>query len=98
MKPTAWKFYEDGEGVVYNIQFDEVPWKLRKTLLDAMKDWNQSAVGWYKNSANQMFTFRKAFKNQQDWEIWAAKFPMQIAEKRYWGDREKVVIHGKKSK
>ena len=98
MKPTAWKFCEDGNSVIYNIQFDEVPWKLRKTLLEAMKDWEQWAVGWYKSSGNQLFAFKKAFKNQQDWEAWAARFPVQIAEKRTWGDKEKVVIHGKKSK
>ena len=98
MKPTAWKFCEDSDGVVYNIQFDEVPWKLRKTLIEAMRDWSQAAVGWHKDSGNQIIAFRKVFKNQQDWEAWASKFPVQISEKRYWGDKEKVVIHGKKSK
>jgi hypothetical protein len=98
MKTSAWKFEETNGEIIYNIQFDEVPWKLKKTLFEAMKDWEQWAVGWYKNSGNQLFSFRKAFKNQQDWESWAARFPMQIAEKRIWGDREKVIIHGKKSK
>lgn len=98
MKPYAWKFCEENNGVVYNIQFDEVPWKLRKTLLETMKDWNQSAVGWHKDSGNQIFMFRKLFNSQQEWEEWANKFPVQITEKRYWGDKEKVVIHGKKKK
>ena len=98
MKPTAWKFCEDNDGVIYNVQFDEVPWKLRKSLLEAMKDWTQASVGWYTDNSNQLFSFRKTFKNQQDWENWADKFPLPITEKRYWGDKEKVVIHGKKRK
>ena len=63
-----------------------------------MKDWHQAAIGWHKDSGNQLFSFRKTFKDQEDWETWASKFPVQIAEKRYWGDKEKVVIHGKKKK
>lgn len=98
MKPSAWKFCEVEDGVMYSIQFDEVPWKLRKTLIDAMKDWHQAATGWHKNSGNQILLFKKVFKNQQDWENWADKFPVQIYEKRCWGDKEKVVIHGKKRK
>ena len=98
MKPYAWKFVEESDGVVYNIQFNEVPWALRKTLLETMKDWQQWATGWHKASGNQILMFKKMFKNQQEWEAWANKFPVQITEKRYWGDKEKVVIHGKKSR
>jgi len=98
MISCAWKFYEDNSEVVYSIQFDEVPWNLRKTLLEAMKDWTQSATGWHKTSGNQILIFKKSFKNQNDWEEWANNFPMQIREKRIWGSKEKVVIHGKKSK
>lgn len=97
MKPYAWKFEEENDGVVYNIQFNEVPWKMRKALLEAMKDWNHWSIGWHKSSGNQMFSFKKLFKNQQEWEDWANKFPMQIFETRVWGSKEKVVIHGKKS-
>jgi len=98
MTPCAWKFVEEDNGVVYNIQFNEVPWKMRKVLLEAMKDWQHWSIGWHKDSGNQLFSFKKLFKNQQEWEEWASKFPMQIVEKRYWGDKEKVVIHGKKRK
>ena len=97
MISCAWKFYEDNNEVVYNIQFDEVPWKLRKSLLEAMKDWTQSAVGWHKASGNQLLIFKKSFRSQSEWEEWANKFPLQIKEKRVWGNKEKVVIHGKKS-
>ena len=98
VKTSAWKFCEDESGVVYSIQFDEVPWNFKKSLYEAMKDWNQTGVGWYKNNGNQIFLFKKSFKSQDEWEKWASSFPLQIAEKRYWGDKEKVVIHGKKKK
>lgn len=94
----AWKYIEEENGVVYSIQFDEVPWKFRKSLSEAMKDWNQSGVGWHRDSGNQVFLFKKLFRNQEEWENWANSFPLQIKEKRYWGDKEKVVIHGKKKK
>ena len=55
-------------------------------------------TGWHKNTGNQLFVFSKAFHNQGEWEEWASKFPLQISEKRYWGDKVKVVIHGKKGK
>jgi hypothetical protein len=98
MISEAWKFYEDREGVRYNLQFSEVPWKFRKALMEAMKDWEQYTVGWHKNSGNQLFVFNKMFPNQEAWENWANSFPIQISEKRYWGNKEKVVIHGKKKK
>ena len=98
MDSAAWKYIEDNDKVFYNIQFSEVPWKFRKALFEAMKGWDQTSVGWCKNSGNQIFIFSKAFRNQQDWETWASSFPLQIKEKRYWGDKEKVVIHGKKKK
>ena len=98
MPPYAWKFTEEDNGIVYAIQFNEVPWKLKKVLNEAMKDWSTSAVGWHRDSGNQLFLFKKVFKSQAEWEAWADRFPMQIQEKRYWGDKEKVVIHGKKKK
>ena len=98
MVTCAWKYMEEENGVIYSIQFDEVPWNLRKSLSEAMKGWNQYGVGWYKTSGNQIFLFNKLFKNQEEWEKWANSFPLQIKEKRYWGDKEKVVIHGKKKK
>jgi hypothetical protein len=98
VKTSAWKFCEDENGIMYSVQFDEVPWKFRKSLNEAMKDWNASGTGWHKTSGNQILLYKKYFKSQEDWEKWASSFPLQITEKKYWGDREKVVIHGKKSK
>ena len=95
---NAWKFYEDESGIDYSLQFTEVPWKLRKTLLEAMKDWRRVGVGWTKETGNQILIFRRVFKSESEWERWANAFPIQIKELRYWGQKEKVVIHGKKKK
>jgi len=96
VKPTAWKFEElDGE-LVYSVQFSEVPWKFRKALLEAMKDWKPASYGWHKHSGNQLFVFRKSFKNLDDWTRWAESFPLQIEETRVWGNKEKIITHGKK--
>lgn len=95
---NAWKFYEDENGIDYRLQFTEVPWKLRKTLLDAMKDWNNVGVGWTKESGNQILIFKKVFRSEDEWKNWANTFPVQIQETKFWGDRTKVVIHGKKNK
>ena len=98
MISKAWKICElDGE-INYRIQFEEVSWKVRKTLLEAMKGWNEAGVGWLPESGNQIFLFQRGFKNEQEWEQWANKFPVQIHESRYWGNKEKVVTHGKKKK
>ena len=95
---NAWKFYEDEDGIDYRLQFTEVPWKLRRTLLDAMKDWNNVGTGWTKESGNQILIFKKIFRSEEEWKNWADTFPVQIKEMKYWGDKVKVVIHGKKSK
>lgn len=95
LKPTAWKFYETEGGVVYRIQFNEVPWKFKKALFEAMKDWKPGSYGWHKLSGNQIFVFDKEFKDLDDWSNWAEKFPLQITERRVWGDRERIIQHGK---
>jgi hypothetical protein len=98
MVSEAWKFVEENDQVYYSIQFSEVPWKFRKALFEAMIGWTNTSTGWHKTSGNQLFVFSKAFRSQGEWEEWAGKFPIQISEKRYWGDKVKVVIHGKKGK
>ncbi len=98
MRPTAWKLYESNDCVTYRIQFDEVPWKFKKALHEAMKDWKSGPYGWHKTTGNQLYTFSKEFKNLEDWTQWAESFPIQITEKRVWGDREKIILHGKKTK
>lgn len=95
LKPTAWKFYEVEDGVYYRIQFNEVPWKFKKALHEAMKDWQSGCYGWHRDSGNQIYTFVKKFKNMEDWASWAEKFPIQIQEKRVWGDKERIILHGK---
>lgn len=96
LQPTAWKMSEeDGEPII-SIQFDEVPWKLKKALQEAMKDWKPASYGWHKQSGNQIFIYRRKFKSLEDWMKWADSFPVQIKEKRVWGDREKIILHGKK--
>lgn len=96
--PTAWKFEETGDGVVYSIQFDEVPWKFKRALMEAMKDWTPASYGWHKASGNQIFVFKKKFRTADEWDRWAESFPIQIREKRYWGNKEKTILHGKKGK
>ena len=98
MISEAWKFCELKEGVSYSVQFSEVPWKFRKALFEAMSGWKRQTIGWHRDSGNHLYVFNKVFPNQEAWEAWANSFPIQISEKRYWGDKEKVVIHGKKKK
>ena len=98
MKPVAWKFEETGDGVVYSIQFNEVQWKVKKALEQAMKDWSKASYGWHKTTGNHILIFRKKFESLEAWEKWAASFPVQITEKRYWGNKEKNILHGKKAK
>lgn len=96
LKSIAWKFLEiDGE-LIYSVQFNEVPWKFRKALKEAMKGWHQSSYGWHKETGNQLFIFRKSFKSTDEWIKWAESFPLQIEEKRVWGNKEKIILHGKK--
>lgn len=98
MKPTAWKFEETGDGVIYSIQFDEVPWKMKKALESAMIGWNKACYGWHKTTGNHILLYKRKFNSLQEWENWAAAFPLQIVEKRYWGNKEKNILHGKKAK
>lgn len=96
MRTTAWKWSENEGKLTYTVQFDEVPWKFKKALHEAMKDWNKVSTGWHKISGNQLYVFKKDFKNLEEWTQWAESFPMQITEKRYWGDKERIILHGKK--
>ena len=91
MTSYAWKYSEDESGIQYNLQVDEVPWKFRKVLCDAMKDWETVSFGWHINSGNQVFIYRKIFKDEQAWERWASHFPLEVLEKRVWGAKEKVI-------
>lgn len=97
MVPTAWKFEETEDGIVYSIQFDEVPWKFKKALQEAMHDWQRMSHGWHKTSGNQIFIYKRKFRNSEEWDRWANSFPLPIREKRYWGNKEKVILHGKKA-
>jgi hypothetical protein len=95
MRTTAWKWCETEHNVTYTIQFDEVPWKFKKALHEAMKDWSKVSYGWHKESGHQIFVFKKEFQDLESWTRWAEAFPMQITEKRYWGDKERIILHGK---
>jgi len=96
LNSTAWKFLESEGELIYSVQFNEVPWKFKKALQEAMKDWRQSSYGWHKQTGNQIFIYRKSFKSVEDWNKWAESFPIQIVERRVWGDKEKIIFHGKK--
>lgn len=98
MIPIAWKFEETSDGVVYSIQFNEVPWKYKKALEEAMRDWSKASYGWHKTTGNHILIYKKKFSSLEEWEKWAEKFPVQITEKRYWGNKEKNILHGKKVK
>lgn len=95
MVSYAWKYAENESGVQYNLQIDEVPWNFKKALREAMCDWEQVSFGWNIKSGNQVFIYRKSFKDEQSWERWASAFPLEVLEKRVWGSKEKVIKHKK---
>jgi hypothetical protein len=92
----AWKMHENDDGMGYRLQIVEVPWKFRKVLFEAMRDWTKSGVGWIKESGNQIFIFDKVFKDESDWIKWARAFPLEIKESKLRGEKEKIIIHRKK--
>jgi len=95
MVSYAWKSCEDESGIQYNLQIDEVPWKFKKALSEAMHDWQQVSYGWNTKSGNQVFIYRKNFKDEKAWERWASHFPIEVLEKRYWGANVKIIQHKK---
>lgn len=98
MISNAWKLHEDESGLDYRLQITEVPWKFRKVLFEAMKDWSNVGVGWTKETGNQIFIFGKIFRSEDEWLRWVKAFPLEVHESKIRGNKEKVVIHRKKSK
>jgi hypothetical protein len=98
MFSNAWKCHEDESGIDYSLQFTDVPWKFKKALFEALKDWRRIAVGWKSDTGNQIYIFKKSFRSEVEWEKWANSFPIQIKEMKYRAGKEKVIIHGKTSK
>ena len=94
----AWKNNEDESGITYSLQVDEVPWKYKKALADAMKDWSVASFGWNVKSGNQLFVFKKLFKNEEEWKKWANAFPLEVREKRVWGSKETIITYKKAGK
>jgi hypothetical protein len=98
MVTSAWKTHSGDDGVKYCVQFDEVPWNLKKTLEDSMRGWSRNSYGWnIKGKNTHILIYSRLFKSEDDWTRWAQAFPLDVHEKRVWGDREKVVIHKKAS-
>lgn len=98
MRSDAWKFSETENGIIYNLQISEIPWKFKKALSDAMRDWEVKAYGWNIKSGNQVFIYSKLFKSEEDWQKWATAFPLEVQEKRYWGSKVTTIIHKKAGK
>jgi len=98
MFTSAWKSHNTENGTTYSVQFNEVPWRLKKTLEDSMKDWTRNSYGWsLKSRDTHILIYSKVFKSEEEWTRWATSFPMDIHETRYWGDKKKVIIHKKVS-
>jgi len=98
MTSDAWKMDETENGIVYNLQINEIPWKFKKVLAEAMKDWGIQAYGWNIKSGNQVFIYRRLFKDEQEWKKWATAFPLEVHEKRCWGAKVTTIIHKKAGK
>lgn len=97
MISSAWKYDESQDGISYNLQVSEVPWKFKKALSEAMQDWKVVSYGWHIKSGNQIFIYQKRFKNEEEWVKWATAFPLEVTEKRYWGQKEKIIKYSKKA-
>jgi hypothetical protein len=98
MISSAWKVHEDETGIGYRLQIAEVPWKFRKVLFEAMKDWNKVGVGWTKDTGNQIFIFDKNFRSESEWLKWVKAFPLEVSESKIRGEKEKIIVHRKKKK
>lgn len=98
MNSSAWKIGVDAKGVQYGIQINEIPWKFRKPIEEAMKDWRRISYGWNCKTGNQVFIYQKTFKTQEEWEVWARSFPLEVKESRWWGEKEKIILHKKERK
>jgi hypothetical protein len=94
----AWKVHEEDDGIVYNLQISEVPWKFKKALSEAMSDWHITSYGWNIKSGNQIFIYKKVFKNEESWKKWASSFPLEVNEKRVWGSKETIITYKKAGK
>ena len=92
---TAWKTDESEAGLVYNVQIDDITYKFRKPIEEAMKGWDKVSYGWNIKRSTEVFIYRKTFKTEQDWIAWACRFPITVKEKRVWGTKEKFIIHKK---
>ena len=95
LSTVAWKGDESNDGIVYNVQINDITYKFRKPIEEAMKDWDKVSYGWNIKKSTEIFIFRKTFKNEQEWLTWAQRFPLTVTEKRVWGAKEKYIIHKK---
>jgi hypothetical protein len=95
LSTVAWKGDETDNGIVYNVQINDITYKFRKPIEEAMKDWKKVSYGWNIKDSTEVFIFRKTFRNEQEWINWAQKFPLTVKEKRFWGNKEKHIIHKK---
>ena len=98
MNSSAWKIGDCEKGVQYGLQISEIPWKFRKPIEEAMKDWRRISYGWNIKTGNQVFIYQKTFKDEVEWETWAKAFPLDVEESRWWGQKEKIVLYKKERK
>ena len=95
LSTVAWKSSETDCGLVYNVQIDDITYKFRKPIEEAMKDWEKVSYGWNIKRLTETFIFRRTFKSEQEWLSWAQRFPLTVTEKRVWGAKEKSITHKK---
>jgi hypothetical protein len=93
----AWKYDENEDGICYNLQVNDIPWNFKRALAEAMHDWKVVSYGWNIKSGGQIFIYQKLFKNEEEWAKWATAFPLEVVEKRFWGQKEKIIKYSKKA-
>jgi hypothetical protein len=98
MTSDAWKYSETENGIIYNLQIADIPWKFKKALSEAMQDWEIRAYGWNIKSGGQILIYSNLFKSEDDWTKWATAFALEVKEKRYWGSKVTTIIHKKAGK
>jgi hypothetical protein len=95
MISSAWINDESDTGIEYSLQISEIPWKFKKVLEQAMSGWQRVSYGWNFKTGNQIFIYRKLFKNEEEWVKWAKAFPLEVRESRWWGNKEKIITYKK---
>jgi hypothetical protein len=91
---AAWKYYDTDTSVTYRVQISNIVWRDRGAVAAAMTGWNEAARGW-NGDGEAIIIFSRDFPAESDWLAWVDSFPAQITEKKYWGEKVKIITHNK---